>query len=60
MRGALGSGASGSSTIRARDFTPVGTPDHANGGDASPPAQVYVFGIGWPAANAEDVSDNIV
>ena len=38
--GAAGSGASGSSTIRARLFVLDGRPDHASGGDRSSPSPV--------------------
>src|SRR5512133_1879581 len=52
--GALGSGASGSSTTRASDFVPAGTPVHASGGEASPPSQVYWIGISPPSWNAAE------
>src|SRR3989338_9019555 len=54
--GAFGSGASGSSTISTRLFTPSGTPDHASGGEVSLPTQVHRTGISWPSENALDVS----
>src|SRR4051812_17006804 len=53
--GAAGSGASGSSTMRARLFAPDGTPDHDSGGEILAPSQVYFAGILSPAANAVEV-----
>ncbi len=53
--GAAGSGASGSSTIRARLRVPAGIPDQASGGDDSSPWQVCPAGIDPPCVKAEDV-----
>jgi hypothetical protein len=58
IRGAAGSGASGSSTISARLFVPAGTPVHAREGETSFPSQVCNFGIGPFAANAVDAITN--
>src|SRR6478609_176398 len=55
MRGAFGSGASGSSTMSTRLLVPAGTPDHASGGERSLPSQVYFAGISAPSAKAVDV-----
>jgi hypothetical protein len=55
MRGAAGSGASGSSTISTRLFAPAGTPLQASGGDTSLPSHVYCFGIDALWVNALDV-----
>src|SRR6185295_687665 len=54
--GFAGSGASGSSTIRAKLFTFGGAPDHASGGEISCPSQVYLAGIDPPCENAGDVT----
>src|SRR5688572_22259173 len=53
--GAAGSGASGSSTMRARLRVVAGTPDHASGGERSLPSCVYLRGISSPSANALEV-----
>ena len=59
--GALGSGASGSSTINARLLVFGGTPDHSNGGERSSPSQrVYTGGIEALLANAEDERVNFM
>src|ERR1700730_16342416 len=55
MRGAFGSGASGSSTMRARVWARPGTPDHSNGGDLSAPSHVYAVGIAPPLLKAGEV-----
>src|SRR5688572_32229509 len=54
--GALGSGASGSSTIRARLLAPAGRPDHCSGGETSFPSHVYSFGIESFGPKAGEVS----
>src|SRR3989338_7059533 len=56
MRGAFGSGASGSSTISAKLFVPAGAPGPASGGEISRPSQVYGGGISPLCANALEVS----
>jgi hypothetical protein len=43
--GAAGSGASGSSTIKAKLSAAEGILDHPRGGDISCPSQVYTDGI---------------
>src|SRR5207244_7358369 len=58
MRGARGSGASGSSTIRTRLFVPGGSPVHSRGGETSLPSQVKRAGIAPPGAKADEVSAN--
>jgi hypothetical protein len=52
--GFAGSGASGSSTIKAKLFAVAGAPDHASGGETLAPSHVYFGGIGVFAANAVD------
>ena len=54
--GAAGSGASGSSTIKARLFVPSDMPAQLSGGEMSSPSQVYLLGMGWPCSKAGDVS----
>src|SRR4029079_4263048 len=54
--GAAGSGASGSSTMRARLLVPGGIPVHARGGETSVPSQVSRFGIGPRLSNADELS----
>src|SRR5262245_23376982 len=51
-------GASGSTTVRARALVPAGTSVHASGGDSPAPAQVNWVGIGCPSWKALDVSRN--
>jgi hypothetical protein len=53
--GAAGSGASGSSTIKARLWVPAGTPLQASGGDESLPWQVYLAGMAPFGLNALDL-----
>src|SRR5262245_66492424 len=53
--GAFGSGASGSSTIRARDRDLAGTPFQERGGETLSPSHVYLAGIAPPGAKADDV-----
>src|ERR1039458_7972099 len=47
-------GASGSSTIRARDCVPAGASSQLSAGERSAPSQVYFFGITPPFGNAVD------
>src|SRR5512135_1301965 len=54
--GALGSGASGSSTMRAKLFVPAGAPVHSRGGARSSPSQVYAFGMLPLGENAGETS----
>src|SRR6266481_1235664 len=53
-------GASGSSQIRARPFTPAGTPLHCSGGEMSAPSHVYLVGIVCPAWKAELVTSIVI
>src|SRR5665647_845411 len=53
--GASGSGASGSSTISARLFVPVGTPVQARAGEISRPSQVWRAGIAPLCVNEGDM-----
>src|SRR6516162_11692456 len=56
IRGALGSGASGSSTINARLLAPWGTPLQVSAGARSCPSQVCWVGIspfGWKSAEVK-------
>src|SRR5687768_14685143 len=53
--GALGSGASGSSTMSAKLFVPAGAPLHSRGGARSLPAQVYSWWICQFGAKAGEV-----
>src|SRR5258707_12649853 len=55
--GAMGSGASGSSTTRARLLLRAGTPDQARGGETFSPSHVYFRGIAPPSLKVHDVSD---
>src|SRR5512144_1851394 len=59
VRGAAGSGASGSSTTRARLRVPAGAPDQASGGERSSPSQVWRAGISSPSVNAADLISNM-
>src|SRR5215207_5677703 len=58
--GALGSGASGSSTMRAKLFVPAGAPLHSRGGARSLPSQVYSLGMSSFGANAGDLSESVM
>src|SRR5215469_15647494 len=58
--GARGSGASGSSTMRARLLVPAGSPDHARGGEVSWPSHVYFAGISPSFAKLGDVMRNVM
>lgn len=59
--GFAGSGASGSSTIRAKLFVESGAPAHSRGGERSWPSQrVYTGGIEAPLLNAGDESVNVM
>src|SRR5690349_8340198 len=60
MRGAFGSGASGSSMISARLRVPLGTPDHCNGGETSSPSHVYLVGISPLLSNFGDFNDTAI
>lgn len=60
MRGAAGSGASGSSTIRARLLASAGRPDQRSSGDRSWPSQVRRTGIAPLWANAGEVSVKVI
>lgn len=53
-------GASGSSTIRAKDRVPVGAPLQASGGEIPFPLHVYDEGMGWPAAKAGLESESVI
>src|SRR3990172_955188 len=53
--GALGSGASGSSTMSARLLAPDGTPEKSSGGARSAPSQVWTEGISPPAWKAGEM-----
>src|SRR4051812_38796560 len=55
--GAAGSGASGSSTTRAKLFVPGGPPDHVRGGETVSPSHVYLRGIAVPSLKPDEVSD---
>src|SRR5258708_39778314 len=55
MRGAFGSGASGSCTINARLFAPWGAPPKRSSGETSFPSQVFSLGISEPLANAGEL-----
>src|SRR5262245_22831327 len=57
--GAAGSGASGSSTRRARLRVPGGAPSMASGGATPGPSQVWTRGTTPPCANAVDVILNM-
>lgn len=54
--GCAGLGASGSVTIKASVFVPLGTPPISKGGEIFLPSQVYLVGIGWPAEKAGDLT----
>src|SRR5688572_23119763 len=58
--GALGSGASGSSTMSAKLLVPAGAPLHSRGGARSLPSQVYSLGMSPFGANAGDVSESVM
>src|SRR6266536_5206136 len=45
-------GASGSSTMRAKDWVPAGEPLHVSAGELFLPVQVYFAGMDCPLANA--------
>src|SRR5260370_31085964 len=52
--GALGSGASRSSTIRARLLVPFRTPVQERGGDLSAPSHVYSVAISFSCSKLEE------
>src|SRR6266404_7394674 len=58
--GALGSGASGSSTMSAKLFVPAGAPLHSRGAEVSLPSQVYSLGISPLCENAGEVSESVM
>src|SRR5918995_6529047 len=57
--GALGSGASGSSTMSAKLLVPAGAPLHARAGARSLPSQVYSLGMSPSGANAGELSERV-
>src|SRR5262245_13290813 len=54
--GAFGSGASGSSTIKASERAVSGTPSQTIGGGVSFPSQVYLAGMELPEVNTGEVT----
>src|SRR5687768_6899951 len=58
--GALGSGASGSSTMSAKLFVPAGAPLHSRGGARSLPSQVYSLGMSPFGGNAGELSESVM
>jgi hypothetical protein len=58
--GALGSGASGSSTMSAKLFMPAGAPFHSRGGARSLPSQVYSLGMPPFGGNAGELSESVM